>query len=67
MFPDTLEDIENNNIAINMDKTTSLARLALPSQMLKTAVLHLINYQVYVIFMIRIIHIYLNKFVQFSG
>lgn len=50
MFPESLEDYgftsttQNNSMA-NMGRPTAVQRLAQPTQQLKTAIIHLINYQ----------------------
>jgi len=47
MFPETLEEgIQIPSTQIHMDQPTAVQRLAEPSQMLKHAVVNLINYQV---------------------
>lgn len=51
MFPETLEEgIEIPSTQFNQGLLTAVQRLAEPSQMLKHAVVNLINYQVYLIF-----------------
>ena len=50
MFPETLEEgIQIPSTQIHMDQPTAVQRLAEPSQMLKHAVVNLINYQVGVV------------------
>jgi catenin beta 1 len=48
MFPETLEEgIQIPSTQIHPDQPTAVQRLAEPSQMLKHAVVNLINYQVW--------------------
>ena len=48
MFPETLEEgLQIPSTQIHPDQPTAVQRLAEPSQMLKHAVVNLINYQVY--------------------
>lgn len=56
MFPETLEEgIEIPSTQFNQGQLTAVQRLAEPSQMLKHAVVNLINYQVNLIIFLKLV------------
>lgn len=57
MFPETLEEgMEIPTTQFDSNQPTAVQRLAEPSQMLKHAVVNLINYQVCVIFSVVVVY-----------